>query len=644
MYLLFIFILSLPIFASEEDFTLGRIDVVSRRPQVGEVENGQVGSSVDRKEMQKYNKNNVGDALNLLSGIALSTNARNEKIISVRGFDSRQVPLFIDGIPVYVPFDGYVDFNRFTTSDLSSIQVAKGFSSVVYGANTLGGAINLISRKPVKPLEADVSIGTGSGDETRASTNLGTNQGKWYLQVGASTIKSDYFPLSNDFNKTPIENGGRRDNSYRQDQKISAKVGFTPKPSDEYALSYYKQNGVKGQPPSTDPAKARYWQWPFWNKQSLYFISQTQISPTELIKTRLYHDEFDNQINTYTDASYSTPATSGSNSVSTGESIYHDRTNGGSISLESFRIKDHNLTLVTLYKSDEHRELDANKQKITFFKDQLVTLAAEDSIKFNDKTSLMLGGSHHELRPEHVYSMGNAYIVPHSQSANEIQSGLFWNKFYFTAARKTRMPTLKDRYSQRLGTFIQNSNLKAENSLNYEVGYKTQSWKNSKIETALFLNDISHKIQSVANVQGTKSQVQNIDKVRIYGMEFGLKRMVSSKVEVGGNYTYTYIKNLHDNSTKITDIPRHKGVLNATYSPAPRFTIIPFLEYNSARWSSNTKEVKGFTTVNLKSGYAVFKGLVIEAGVNNITDRNYSLSDGFPSPGRMYFTNANFEL
>ena len=31
---------------------------------------------------------------------------RNEKTLTVRGFDSRQVPLFIDGIPVYVPYDG----------------------------------------------------------------------------------------------------------------------------------------------------------------------------------------------------------------------------------------------------------------------------------------------------------------------------------------------------------------------------------------------------------------------------------------------------------------------------------------------------------------------------------------------------------
>ncbi|MDO4225534.1 MAG: Plug domain-containing protein, partial [Bergeyella zoohelcum] len=49
----------------------------------------------------------------------------DEKGIALRGFDARQTPLFIDGIPVYVPYDGYVDFNRFTTADLAAIEVSK---------------------------------------------------------------------------------------------------------------------------------------------------------------------------------------------------------------------------------------------------------------------------------------------------------------------------------------------------------------------------------------------------------------------------------------------------------------------------------------------------------------------------------------
>lgn len=62
----------------------------------------------------------------LLPGIHIANiGARNESVVWVRGFDLRQVPVFVDGIPVYVPFDGYVDMGRFTTFDLAEIQVAK---------------------------------------------------------------------------------------------------------------------------------------------------------------------------------------------------------------------------------------------------------------------------------------------------------------------------------------------------------------------------------------------------------------------------------------------------------------------------------------------------------------------------------------
>jgi len=147
------------VFAVDPVFELGAIRVMAPRAQLGEIAPEQVSSVVTRDAMQTYNRETVGDAVNLLSGVTVSTNLRNEQTVYLRGYDSRQVPLFIDGIPVYVPYDGYVDFGRFGTADLAAIQVAKGFSSVVYGPNTLGGAINLISRKPVKAFEGDASVG-----------------------------------------------------------------------------------------------------------------------------------------------------------------------------------------------------------------------------------------------------------------------------------------------------------------------------------------------------------------------------------------------------------------------------------------------------------------------------------------------------
>jgi iron complex outermembrane receptor protein len=67
----------------------------------------------------------VATAIDYLPGVVIDhiSSGRNEAGIRVRGFTSRgQVPLYLDGIPVSVPYDGTVDFNRFLTSDIAEIR------------------------------------------------------------------------------------------------------------------------------------------------------------------------------------------------------------------------------------------------------------------------------------------------------------------------------------------------------------------------------------------------------------------------------------------------------------------------------------------------------------------------------------------
>ena len=72
--------------------------------------------------------------------------ARNEYNLLVRGFNARRVPVFMDGIPVYVPYDGEMDLGRLPPLIYLVLIFPKGASSVLYGANTMGGAVNLISK------------------------------------------------------------------------------------------------------------------------------------------------------------------------------------------------------------------------------------------------------------------------------------------------------------------------------------------------------------------------------------------------------------------------------------------------------------------------------------------------------------------
>lgn len=629
-------------------FELGTVTVNAARPQAGEIGEDQVASLVTRQEMQQYNRDNIADALNLLSGIAVSHGQKNERRVSIRGFESSKAGLYIDGIPVYIPYDGAVDMSRFVTADLAAIQVAKGFTSMAYGPNAMSGVINLVTRRPTKAFEGDAMVGFGTGNERQAQVNVGTNQGMWYLQGSASHLENDWFRMSSDFTANQYEDGGHRNNSYRKDQKVSFKVGLTPNGSDEYTISYIKQDGEKGQPTSTI-RNAQFWKWPYWNKESFYLNTRTALGATETVKVKLYRDTFDNAIDMYRDRTFTTIN-------GTGPSIYNDQTDGGSVELESTRIKDNTLRLFAFYKKDSHDKNDysATPAKFDRMEDTLTSFAVENNYQIRPDLLLSLGAARHELKPDNIWKSdaAPALVVPNAKTANDAQAGLFYDwsahaRLYATVAKKTRLPSLIDRYNtgtSRGLVRIENPGLQPERAMNYEIGYQGTPWQATKAEAAIFYSEVEDKIQEICWNNGATCQNQNIGKVKYPGIELGLRTRLSSQFELGGNFTWLDPKNVSNPATKVTDVPRKKLTLHALYQPSDAVDVVAFVESASDRWDFNYVKLGSYTTLNLKVAYRPMKALTLEAGVNNANDVNYAFQDGFPQPGRMWFANARYQF
>ena len=74
----------------------------------------------------------------------LERRARRGRHLGPR-FRPLPVPLYMDGVRIYLPADNRLDMNRFLTPDLAEIQVAKGYVSVLNGPGGEGGAINIVS-------------------------------------------------------------------------------------------------------------------------------------------------------------------------------------------------------------------------------------------------------------------------------------------------------------------------------------------------------------------------------------------------------------------------------------------------------------------------------------------------------------------
>ena len=96
--------------------------------------------TLEAAEIAASHRDDLSQALEAMPGVALQNlGQRRERLLALRGFSSRQVPLFIDGVPVYVPYEGNVDLSRFGIDYVVEIAVSKGLSSLLYGPNILWG-------------------------------------------------------------------------------------------------------------------------------------------------------------------------------------------------------------------------------------------------------------------------------------------------------------------------------------------------------------------------------------------------------------------------------------------------------------------------------------------------------------------------
>lgn len=662
-----------------EVFTLGKVEVVG---ELGGLQKSDANVAViDEEQMQKDDIKRLSQVAYTTPGVYVDKKGpRAEQNFYVRGFDSRRVPLFIDGIPVYVPYDGNTDFGRFTTFDLSRIDISKGSSSVLYGPNTMGGAINLITKKPTKELEGSIGYGLETGKNAKTYGNnvdfsIGTKQELFYAQASGSFMEDAGQQLSHKFTKdvNGNEDGGRRDNSVQRDKKASFKFGFTPNETDKYAITYVNQKGEKEQPMYAGryknfSNKDRLWDWPQWDRESLYFLSHTQFANSLYINTKAFTDEFKNEMYDYS---------------SKEDSKYKDKAHGFGLELGGDLGDRDTLKFATSYKRDKHSGYKVHEtgrfgtEPTVTFIDKTYSFGLENTYKFSEYTKFIAGISYDirdaikaedyiqykggggagggcnnpanyklvsfDVGKKHAFNYQAA--IKHSFDGNDELS--------LSYAKKTYFPSMKDRYSEKFGRNVANPFLNPEVANHYEIGYQRNFGEFLRIETALFYSRIKDAIgtKSVTRFGQKRDMNVNVDRAYYKGFELGAAYFVTKDLELGGNYTYMDAKYKGGDSDIVYDIPKHKGFLYADYKFLSKFSFYISQELSSSLYSRvPTKQgaidhkTSGFGVTNIKFTYKPTEALSVEAGISNLFDKNYEYREGFPEEGRAFFTNLRYKF
>jgi len=648
-----------------EIFNLGEIEVTSKIGDKVQESDTSV-AVIDEEKMKKNEIKRLSEVAESTPGLQVNKGGggRAEQTFYVRGFNARRVPVFIDGIPVCIPYDGYIDYGRFTTFDLSRIVISKGASSVLYGPNTMGGAINLITKKPSKELEGEIGYGVESGKSSKTIGNnvdfsIGTKQELFYLQASGSFLEDRGQQLSSKFNK-PIngdEDGGRRDNSIQRDKKFGFKVGFTPNETDEYAISYNNQKGRKQAPRYAGRYLdwSNYWDWPMWDKESIYFLSHTQIAGSLYVNTKAYYDKFKNDLRAFDDKTYSTQRRG-----SSFNSHYRDHSYGFGAEVGGDVSDQDTLKFATNYKFDEHKEHN-DGEPVQKTQDAMYSFALENTYKFTDYNKLILGADYDIRDSKKAEKYGKILANrPHFYSFPDLKKERAFNyqaaykhsfdgndELSLSYAKKTFFPSMKDRYSERFGRTFANPALRPEIANHYEIDYQRIFGETLKLETAVFYSKVKDAFglrKETRNGQ-TRNMFVNIDRSTHKGFEFSLGYFATKDLEIGGNYSYLIVTN--DNTdAKVYDLPKHKAFLYVDYKITPKLSAYLSQYISSGKYVLSEEETRlaGFGVTNLKLTYEPIENLSIEAGVSNLFDKNYEYDEGYPEEGRVFFSNIRYKF
>lgn len=677
---------------NEEDdqvYTLGEIIVTADK---FDRQSPTTISEVTATDIEKYKASNLGDALKLVPGIYFRQGrAKQESYASIRGFEQDKVLILLDGMPIYQPYEGLVNLTDIPVQNIAKIKVTKGVASSLYGPNSMGGVINIITRKGGRKPEAALTYEASDANTHHITMTHGQTVGSLSYFMGISHKESDGFRLADDFTLAPeilasmdiapspiphtplkTDSGLRENTDYSRDAiTFTANWDVTSKNTLGISMEYY--NNEYGIAPGAIYRETRrsggtaywyprYWRFDDWERYTVNITDEYEWTDTLKIKGRFFYDDYKSALNAYDDDTYSSQLrTAGAPSF---DSEYDDYNIGGNFYLFWDRFQNHHIRMGYSFKKDVHKSEFAFPSSAPEY-EKLVShtcsAAIEDVVDIGDSLSLTVGASYdtfEQVEREQTSSTTKGEDI----HAFNPQAGINYDysdtlSFFAAVGRKIRFPTMRNLYADGAIGPMGDPDMKEEKTISYELG--SQWWINDKLrfEGALFYNDVKDLIL-FDNQIGRFEQYADAN---FYGMELNLSAQLTANLIANIGYTYLIAENdgstvtvesefLADDLIYIPDEvpyrPRHKFNFDLTQSfncglgiNLNGSLVADQIFYDHADPADNThfvaekRDLDDFFLLNTKITYDFNSHYQIFGAVENIMNEDYQELYLFPAPG-----------
>jgi vitamin B12 transporter len=220
LLLFFPFGLSIAAEPSQEE-TLKPVVVIATRTETPQQEVTTSISVVTAGDIRAQQSETVLEALRNVPGLDIVQSGSRGTTTSVfiRGSDSDQVLVMVDGVEVNSTTLGSFNLAHLTTENIERIEILRGAGGTLYGSQAIGGVINIITKTGKGPTELGLSAEGGTGHTHRQTLSLRGGVERLGYSLTAARIETDGFHRFNDDYRN-VSASGRLDYRLNEDSTL----------------------------------------------------------------------------------------------------------------------------------------------------------------------------------------------------------------------------------------------------------------------------------------------------------------------------------------------------------------------------------------------------------------------------------------
>ena len=594
--------LALPYTSASAMTELDAINVTATRTAQTVDETLAAVTVITREDIDNLQDQDLTELLDGLPGLTVTNNGGLGKTASIRlrGTGTGQTLVIIDGVRIGSATLGEASLQHLPLQNIDRIEVVRGPLSHLYGADAVGGVIQIFTRKGAQGTQINAELGYGSHDTSSSTFGISGAHNKTNYNLQISQLKSDGISTFKDNN--PDRDGyrnqsfsGQLGHHFSDDLKLGVNILYaegdtefdsTWIPITRDFSSDFVQQSVSG--------KLEYSPTVWWDLK--LSIGETKDETTNLIDGN-FSSLFDTKRH---QTSWQNNFFIGDNSILTlGMDYLRDEVAASTTLTEDRR---HNYGYFTQYQ----RTLGAHNI--------VIALRHDDNDAFENRSTGNIAWGY------------------------EFSEQLQFNASYGTAYAA---PTFNDLYYSDIWGSIGNPNLTPEKSKSIEFGLRgKQGWGHWSLNA--FRTSIKGLIEWVEITPMSFTYTpQNVSKARIKGLEGSISSRLAGW-DISGNLT------LLDPRNTVTDkqlLQRHKRTLRINIDrDFGNIHIGATLQARSYHYkdASNTERASGFATVDLRASHQLTSNWELGAEVSNLFDKEYEAIKGFNTEGRAIFATISY--